>query len=95
MRIRLATKEESGAVAEIYDACCVELPARLRRDHDSDAGSIGLHEALGFRHIGTFHEAGFKLGVWHDVGWWSLQLNTRERAPANPVPLGDPGRFME
>lgn len=42
-----------------------------------NVGSVGLHEAMGFRHIGTYHEVGFKFGKWHDVGWWERDL-TRE-----------------
>ncbi len=38
-------------------------------------GSIGLHEAMGFRHIGTYHEVGYKFGRWYDVGWWELALD--------------------
>lgn len=37
-------------------------------------GSVGLHESLGFTHIGTYPEVGFKLGKWHDVGYWRLGL---------------------
>jgi len=37
-------------------------------------GSIGLHEAMGFGHLGTFHQVGFKFGQWHDVGWWEKAL---------------------
>lgn len=36
--------------------------------------SVALHESLGFSHIGTFNEAGFKFGRWHDVGFWELRL---------------------
>jgi L-amino acid N-acyltransferase YncA len=60
-------------------------------------GSIGLHEALGFRHIGTYPDVGFKSGRWHDVGWWSLPLNVRDGRPASIVPLkklGDLGKFL-
>jgi len=39
-----------------------------------NAASVGLHEALGFTHVGTYHEVGFKLGAWHDVGWWQRLL---------------------
>jgi len=63
-----------------------------------NVGSIALHEAAGFRHIGTHPEAGFKLGRWHDLGWWSFQLNEGDGEPAAPLPLqalGDLKRFME
>ena len=33
-----------------------------------------LHSALGFARCGTFHRAGFKLGAWHDVGYWEMFL---------------------
>jgi L-amino acid N-acyltransferase YncA len=39
-----------------------------------NAGSVALHEAMGFIHLGVFHEVGFKLGSWRDVGWWQRPL---------------------
>ena len=32
----------------------------------ANAASIGLHAALGFRHVGTLHAVGFKFGRWID-----------------------------
>ena len=32
-----------------------------------NAASIGLHARAGFRHVGTLHDAGYKLGRWVDV----------------------------
>ena len=49
-------------------------------------GSVGLHEALGFRPIGVFHSIGYKCGAWHDVGWYELQLQPRPANPAPPIP---------
>ncbi|WP_062313326.1 GNAT family N-acetyltransferase [Demequina rhizosphaerae] len=37
-------------------------------------GSVTLHERLGFRHVGTIADAGFKLDRWIDVGYWQLML---------------------
>ena len=34
--------------------------------------SVALHERLGFLPIGTSPRIGWKLGRWHDVGWWQL-----------------------
>ena len=49
--------------------------------------STALFESLGFRKIAHWERAGFKLGAWHDVGWWQLQL----QAPSVPPPeLGRP-----
>ncbi|WP_193040021.1 MULTISPECIES: arsinothricin resistance N-acetyltransferase ArsN1 family B [unclassified Pseudomonas] len=39
-----------------------------------NAGSIGIHESLGFTHIGTYPEVGFKHGQWHSVGYWRKPL---------------------
>ena len=36
-----------------------------------NAASIGFHEALGFALVGVYRKVGFKLGSWHDVGWWA------------------------
>ena len=44
--------------------------------------SVGLHESLGFEHVGTFEDVGYKHGAWHDVGWWRLRLPS----PAAPDP---------
>jgi L-amino acid N-acyltransferase YncA len=37
-------------------------------------GSVALHEKLGFRHLGTFHQVGHKQGRWVDVGYWEVVL---------------------
>ena len=37
-------------------------------------GSVALHEAMGFEHVGVYREVGFKFGRWHDVGWWQRLL---------------------
>jgi len=36
--------------------------------------SVALHESLGFVHVGTVREAGWKLDRWHDVGFWHRTL---------------------
>jgi L-amino acid N-acyltransferase YncA len=47
----------------------------------SNAGSIALHERLGFRHVGTLPQVGFKFGRWLDLAFFQLLLET----PAAPV----------
>ena len=32
-----------------------------------NTASIGLHAALGFAHVGTYRDVGFKFGRWLDV----------------------------
>lgn len=39
-----------------------------------NAGSMALHERLGFTHAGTLHEVGRKFDRWIDVGYWQLAL---------------------
>lgn len=38
-------------------------------------GSIGLHESLGFRHVGTFREVGRKFDRWLDLACLELVLD--------------------
>jgi L-amino acid N-acyltransferase YncA len=49
--------------------------------------SVGLHEALGFLPVGVYRNAGFKLGTWHDVGWWQLALQPVPPNPSPPTPF--------
>lgn len=64
---------------------------RIARQHDvhalvggidaANAGSIALHERLGFRHVGTLPQVGFKFGRWLDLAFYQLLLDT----PVQPV----------
>jgi L-amino acid N-acyltransferase YncA len=47
-------------------------------------GSVGLHEAMGFRPVGVYQGIGFKHGTWHDVLWLQLQLRERAAEPDEP-----------
>ncbi len=74
--VYVAERARGGGVGRaLYEALLADLSAR--RFHAAFAGialpnpaSVALHEALGFRHLGTYREVGFKFGRWHDVGWW-------------------------
>jgi L-amino acid N-acyltransferase YncA len=50
-------------------------------------GSVGLHEAMGFKPVGVYRAVGYKLGRWHDVGWWQLALRDHSTAPAAPADI--------
>jgi len=50
--------------------------------------SVGLHESLEFQFVGVYRAVGYKLGAWHDVGWWQLALHERALPPAPPTDLG-------
>ncbi len=50
-----------------------------------NAGSVGLHEAMGFRPVAMYTKVGHKFGRWWDVGWWELELQPKPEAPADPL----------
>jgi phosphinothricin acetyltransferase len=82
----------SGVGRRLYDALFLEL-VRLGYCQAfagvalPNAGSVGLHEAMGFQPIGVYRNVGFKLGRWHDVGWWQKELQ-RPDHPDAPARFG-------
>lgn len=46
--------------------------------------SVGLHEAMGFEHVGLYRNVGYKLGAWHDVIWCTLALQPPRVDPEPP-----------
>jgi phosphinothricin acetyltransferase len=52
-----------------------------------NARSVKLHEALGFKAIGIHKDIGFKLGRWHDIGYWHMGLAEPTPSPRDPVPF--------
>ncbi len=65
---------------------CIAVPKekgpRLTMD------SIHFHTRLGFVPVGTFHNSGYKFGIWYDMMWMEKMLGThREDQP--PVRFGD------
>ena len=51
-----------------------------------NAASVGLHEALGFVRVGSYEDAGHKLGAWHDVAWFRRPLAPRGPDRQGPAP---------
>jgi phosphinothricin acetyltransferase len=48
--------------------------------------SVGLHEGFGFRAVSVYRACGHKLGAWHDVGMWEIELAPRTDVnPAEPL----------
>jgi phosphinothricin acetyltransferase len=78
--IYLARGHEGRGVGKtLYSALLP--PLRARGMHAVIGGvalpneaSIALHEKLGFNHVATFREVGFKHGRWVDVAYWQLLL---------------------
>lgn len=69
---------------------------KLQGFHSAVAGialpnpaSVKLHQRFGFEPIGVFPAVGYKLGNWHDVGWWRLVLRDFESSPAPPRPISE------
>ena len=48
----------------------------------ANAGSIGVHAALGFEHTGVLKASGWKFGRWLDVVLMQRSLGTGATAPA-------------
>jgi L-amino acid N-acyltransferase YncA len=70
----------------LYTALLDELAARGFRS--AVAGitlpndpSLALHARLGFEAVGTFREAGYKMGAWHDVAFFQKPLSTSKEPP--------------
>jgi phosphinothricin acetyltransferase len=51
--------------------------------------SVALHEAMGLRPVGVYHQVGYKLGFWHDVGWWQGTLQPHALEPPAPLSPGE------
>ncbi|MDR7555004.1 MAG: N-acetyltransferase family protein [Armatimonadota bacterium] len=87
-----ATVRRRGVGRALYAALLEIL--RLQGFYNAFAGiglpnpaSVGLHEAMGFVPVGVYRNVGFKLGRWHDVGWWQRPLREAGDAPTAPVPF--------
>ena len=60
--------------------------------------SVGFHESFGFTSVGIFSRVGYKMGAWHDVGYWQLSLQPSNGRPSPPRPLpslSDDGSLLE
>jgi len=51
--------------------------------------SIVFHEALGFKYVGSFPDAGYKMGEWRSVVWYVKKLNANDGIPEEPIPCSE------
>jgi phosphinothricin acetyltransferase len=69
-----------GAISEGPHAPIRTLVALIALPNEA---SVALHESLGFAHVGTLAEVGFKFGRWIDVGYY--QWSATNGGPARQV----------
>lgn len=68
-----------GGGRMLYTALLARLTSRGLRTATAaialpNPASLGLHAAMGFTSVGTFHRIGWKAGAWHDVAWMQRSL---------------------
>ena len=73
---RLMTLLKAQGVLSVFG--CVTSP---------NPPSDRLHKRMGFKLVGTYLQAGFKNGAWHDVNWYQKMLGDHLDDPKPPVPL--------
>ncbi|WP_062519373.1 GNAT family N-acetyltransferase [Demequina silvatica] len=80
-----ASARRAGVGTELYTALLERLRGLSGSEHAPvhsvmgvialpHEGSVALHERLGFAHVGTIADAGYKFDRWIDVGYWQLML---------------------
>jgi len=67
--------EELAALGHVQAFAGIALP---------NAASVALHESVGFEAIGVYRNVGYKLGSWHDVGWWQKAIRPSLAEPSAP-----------
>jgi L-amino acid N-acyltransferase YncA len=53
----------------------------------ANAGSIGVHRALGFGHVGVVRSCGWKFGRWLDIVLMERTLGDGDGAPPRPTDI--------
>lgn len=52
-----------------------------------NSASVGLHEAIGMRRVGTYEGVGYKFGQWLDDGVWQMELAPQAETQEPPFPF--------
>lgn len=85
-------ERRSGVGRHLYRALLATLRMQGFRSAFSEivlpnAGSVKLHEAMGFKHLGTHKDIGHKFERWHDIGYWRLGLSAGSAPPEEPFAM--------
>lgn len=66
---------------------CITYP-KDGEDQYVSMASPQFHKALGYSHVGRFHDSGYKFGTWYDMIWMEKMLgqHTSDPAPFTPFP---------
>ena len=76
---------EPSEIADRIAATTVRYPWLVCERHNRIMGYA--YATVGFRAVGVYRSVGYKLGAWHDVGWWELRLGSLASLPAAPVEM--------
>ena len=85
-------ERRTGVGRRLYGALLTTLRLQGFRSAFSEivlpnTGSVRLHEAMGFKHLGIHKDIGHKFGQWHDIGYWRLTLSEEPAPPDEPMPF--------
>ncbi|HEV2017361.1 MAG TPA: GNAT family N-acetyltransferase [Gemmatimonadaceae bacterium] len=91
-----ATSHRAGVGTALYNSLFAVLSLQGFRSAYAgitlpNPASVRLHETVGFRPVGVYHDIGYKLGRWHDVAWFERALGPHEAEPRPPRPLPEIG----
>jgi L-amino acid N-acyltransferase YncA len=83
-------RRRSGAGRALYSVLLSDLAERGYRNAMGgmtlpNAGSEGLHRAMGFELVGVYRRVGYKNGEWWDVAWTQRVLSSDGGVPSEPV----------
>ncbi|MET0310702.1 MAG: N-acetyltransferase family protein [Burkholderiaceae bacterium] len=73
-------KQLLAALAEQAEAAGVRKLIAVIGD-SANAGSVGVHTALGFSHVGIIKSCGWKFGQWRDIVLMEKQLGAGDSTP--------------
>lgn len=89
--VYIAQHHHRRGIGRVLYAALFEL-LRLQGFHSLYAGitlpnaaSEGLHRSCGFEPVGVYRKVGYKLGAWHDVGWFQRALGDYPDNPKEPI----------